>query len=90
MLENLKPKRQPKGKSTSEILNKRKKNHGKLSSPGRPPMKCSRGVSTKKMNILFPEDLHKRLKAEAAMAGITMNDFIVDAVRANLENYAEQ
>ena len=42
------------------------------------------------MNILFPEDLHKRLKAEAAMAGITMNDFIVDAVRANLKNYAEQ
>jgi len=90
MLENLRPKRQPKGKSTEEILSKRKKSHGKIARPGRPPMKCSNGVITKKMNILFPEDLHKRLKAEAAMAGITMNDFIVDAVRANLENYAEQ
>lgn len=39
----------------------------------------------KKFNVAMPEEMHKTLKVKAAVKGMTMNDYIVEAVEAKLK-----
>jgi hypothetical protein len=39
-----------------------------------------------KVNIDFPEDLHRKAKSHASLEGIHLKDFIIDSVRDKLGN----
>lgn len=40
------------------------------------------GTETRRMNIAVPEDLHRAAKISAAMAGQTLQDWMVAAIEA--------
>jgi hypothetical protein len=46
---------------------------------------CGYLLGMNKLNINFPEDLHKRFKAVCALVGLRMTDIIVRLVRDFVE-----
>jgi predicted HicB family RNase H-like nuclease len=44
----------------------------------------------KNMLISIPEDLHRTMKSEAAKAGMTMKEFLTEAIRAAVKKGGEK
>ncbi len=42
-------------------------------------------VRAQQLNIRLPEDVHRQLKARAALEGLTMADVVLELVRAYLD-----
>ena len=44
----------------------------------------------KQIMIVIPEDLHRTMKSEAAKAGMTVKQYVTDAIRSAVEKGGEE
>lgn len=45
---------------------------------------------TKRLNVVISADLHRRLKVEVAKAGITIGQFVAEAIEEKIKNQKEE
>jgi hypothetical protein len=57
--------------------------------PKKPPTKGG-AQPMKTMLIVIPEDLHRLMKSEAAKAGLTVKQYVTDAIRSAVKKGGEK
>lgn len=81
----MKPKKKT-SKSSEEILAARKKTAPATKGKAGRPAKYPRDENTKRMNVFIPGDVHKQLRQASVDLDASMNEIIVDALLARLQN----